>query len=121
MEQIDVELGVLPLRSRSLPVRHSATTLAQGLEHGEQVVLRDRRTGHYFRAAVVDVDFELEDTCYRLELGARITSGEAAEAVAPAAAGGSRGDRVTARDLLEMLAELRRGRQQVRALVDGVR
>jgi hypothetical protein len=120
MEQIDVVLGSFTLRSRSLPVRHSATTLARGLDHGEQVVLRDRRTGHYFHAAVVDVDFEPEDTCYRFELGARITSGEAAEWVAPAPAGGTR-DRVTTRDLLEMLLELRRGREHVRALVDDAR
>jgi len=120
MEQIDLELGVFTLRSRSVPLRHSTSRLARGLEHGEQLVVRDVLTGSYYYAAVADVDLEPAETCYRLELGSRITSEEAAEWREPVPHELSRrlDDQVSARDLVELLAELRRGRRRLQELVD---
>ena len=79
MERIDLELSAFTRRAGSLLVAHSATTLARGLEPGERVLVHDR--GHevgYLTATVRDISFDLTDTHYRLELGARISADHAA-------------------------------------------
>lgn len=104
MQVIDVELSDFTLRARSLLVSHVATTLARGLEPGEQVVLRDRGRGH-FTAYVADIGFEPGDTVYRLRLGVRLTEQEADERLRrqPVAGGSS----LTKQDVLDLLGELR--------------
>jgi len=118
MEQLDARLGQLTLRARSLPVRHSAARLRRGLEPGEQVLVRDVPSGEYYYAAVADVDFEVDDTVYRLELGARITPAEAAEWLAPTRSAAP-GGHVTTREIVELLAELRRGRSRLQSFSEN--
>ncbi|WP_232678140.1 hypothetical protein [Nocardioides sp. R-C-SC26] len=52
-------------------VRHSDTTLARGLEPGEEIVVLDA-DGELRSAHVVDLDFSLTDTHYVLEVGLRL-------------------------------------------------
>jgi hypothetical protein len=67
VELIDIELSEFTRRSRSVVLAHSASALERGLEYGERVLLH---TGTEYRTAVVaDIDFDLEDTHYRLILG----------------------------------------------------
>lgn len=106
MERIDVALSAFTRRSRSVAVGHVAAGLSRGLEPGEFVLVRDPADGAHFTAAVADIDFELEDTVYRLEIGARVTAAEAAEWMAPEAEAAP--GRVSARQLMDMLGELRR-------------
>jgi hypothetical protein len=106
MERVAVEMGPFSRRSRSLVVSHVASGLTRGLEPGEYVVVHDPSDGVDFIAVVADIHFELEDTVYRLELGTRITSGEAAEWVAPPVAEDD--GRVSTRQLMDLLGELRR-------------
>lgn len=104
METIDIELGEFTRRSRSVVLRHTATALRRGLEPGEQVLLRDPRLG-CFTASVVDIDFDLDDTVYRVELGVRISDQEAAErARRPVSDGGAP---VGRQELLGLLGQLR--------------
>lgn len=120
MEVIDVTLGDFTLRCRSLLLSHVAAGLARGLEPGEEVVLHDPARGHY-AARVADIGFEPADTVYRLHLGARLTLADVRERVAgrtPVRAG-----RVSSRELLDLLGELRsrravpvRGRRRDTAL-----
>ena len=104
MQTIDIELGDFTRRSRSVVLAHTATALRRGLEPGEEVLLRDRHLG-YFAARVADIDFELADTVYRLELGVRMSADEAARWAArplvPAAAPVSR------EELLDLLGQVR--------------
>lgn len=111
MQQIRATLTPFTLRSGSLRVSHVQAGLARGLDEGEPVLLHDPASGAHHTAVVVDVDFELEDTTYRLELGSAITAEEATEWMLPVEA--LPDDRVTTRDIVELLAELRRSRRDV--------
>lgn len=100
MELIDVELSEFTRRSRSVVVAHGATGLERGLEYGERVLLH---TGDEFRTAVVaDIDFDLEDTHYRLVLGGRVPADLAQERLegTPNPVSG----RVSVHDIADMLA-----------------
>ena len=70
MELIETELSDFTRRSRSLVVAHGQTGLSRGLEYGERVLVRS--DGEYRTAVVADIDFELDDTRYRLVLGGRV-------------------------------------------------
>lgn len=100
MELIDIELSEFTRRSRSVVLAHRASGLARGLEYGERVLLH---TGEEYRTAVVaDIDFDLEDTHYRLVLGGRVPAElalERAEGTAPRLSG-----RVSVHDVADMLA-----------------
>lgn len=100
MELIDIELSEFTRRSRSVVVAHGAAGLERGLEYGERVLLH---TGDEYRTAVVaDIDFDLEDTHYRLILGGRVPAELAQERLegTPAPVSG----RVSVRDIADMLA-----------------
>lgn len=105
MERVVVELSRFSRRSRSLAVSHVASGLSRGLEQGEYVVVHDPADGVDFTATVADIHFELEDTVYRLELGTRITADEAADWLAPTVPDDGR---VSTRQLMDLLGELRR-------------
>jgi hypothetical protein len=107
MEQIVVELSAFTRRSGSVAVGHVRAGLSRGLEPGELVLVHDPADGADFTAAVADIDFELADTVYRLELGTRITAAETVEWLAPTPAEAPAGH-VSARRLAELLGELRR-------------
>jgi hypothetical protein len=77
VELIDIELSEFTRRSRSLVVAHTATELDRGLEYGERVLVHT--DGEYRTAVVVDIDFALEDTHYRLVLGGRVPADLAQE------------------------------------------
>lgn len=77
MERVDLELSAFTRRAGSVLVAHSDTTLGRGLEPGERVLVRDRGVG-YRLATVRDISFELTDTHYRFELGAEVSTEEAA-------------------------------------------
>lgn len=111
MEQIMVALSPFTRRSRSLAVSHVEQELSRGLEPGEHVLVHDAHADEYFSAVVADVEFELADTSYRLELGGRITPAEAAEWMAPPREDGH----FTTRDIVDLLAELRRSERSVSA------
>lgn len=100
---VEVPLTAFTLRSRSVGVRHSSTDLPRGLDLGEHVVLLDPTTRTHYLAVVADIDFTLDDTVYRLELGTRITAGEAHQWLHPETAS----TRVTAGDVARLLASLR--------------
>lgn len=107
--RIDLPLTPFTLRSLSVGVSHNDTPLLRGLDLGEHVLLRDPEARTYFTAVVADVDFTIDDTLYRLQLGTRITSGEAAEWLSPVRerpAGG-----MTTRDVAQLLTALRRSQQ----------
>lgn len=100
MELIDIELSEFTRRSRSVVVAHGAAGLERGLEYGERVLLH---TGDEYRTAVVaDIDFDLEDTHYRLILGGRVPAELAQERLEsnPAPVSG----RVSVHDIADMLA-----------------
>jgi hypothetical protein len=100
VELIDIELTEFTRRSRSVVVAHRDSGLQRGLEYGERILLH---TGEEYRTAVVaDIDFDLEDTHYRLVLGGRVPAELAQERVAgtaPAVSG-----RVSVHDIADMLA-----------------
>lgn len=106
MERVVVELSQFSRRSRSVAVSHVASGLSRGLEPGEYVVVHDTSDGADFTAAVADIHFEVDDTVYRLELGTRITAEEAAEWLAPPVTDDE--GRVSTRQLMDLLGELRR-------------
>lgn len=100
MELIDIELSEFTRRSRSVVLTHSAAGLARGLEYGERVLLH---TGSEYRAAVVaDIDFDLEDTHYRLVLGGVVPAELAIERAGSPIA--STSGRVSVHDVADMLA-----------------
>jgi hypothetical protein len=104
METIDVELGDLTLRSRSMRLSHVASDLRRGLEPGEQVVLRDPVRGH-FTARVADIGFEPADTVYRVEIGVRLTEEEAGARLLGADTRAASG--LATQDVLDLLGQLR--------------
>lgn len=104
MELIDIELSEFTRRSRSVVLAHRASGLARGLEYGERVLLHTGEdSGEEYRTAVVaDIDFDLEDTHYRLVLGGRVPAElarERAAGTAPRLSG-----RVSVHDVADMLA-----------------
>lgn len=113
MELIAVELSTFTRRTRSVVAQHSSTGLRRGLEPGERVILRDAADGEYYSARVVDLDFDLEDTHYRFEVGVRLPADLALERLADDAAHAA-GARIAAGtddgmdELLALLAEARR-------------
>lgn len=119
MEQIVVELSPFTRACRSVPVSHHQLFLDQdlgrALEAGEHVLVHDPSAGEHFRAVVVDVYVEPADTTYRLDLGGRITAEEAAEWAADRAEPGADEDRLSTRDIVELLAELRRSERDIAA------
>lgn len=117
MEQITVALSPFTRRSRSLSVSHRAHDLGRGLETGEHVLIHDPIADEHFNAVVADIHFDLDDTAYRLTVGGRITAGEAAEWMAPAADDNA----LTTRDIVDLLAELRRGERDISAALAGIR
>jgi hypothetical protein len=106
MQQVRATLAPFTLRSRSLLVGHVGSGLTQGLEPGQHVLVHDEAAGLHHTAVVADIDFELEDTVYRLELRGRITATEAAEWLQPAHERPA--DRLTTADIAELLETLRR-------------
>jgi hypothetical protein len=101
VELIDIELSEFTRRSRSVVLAHGASGLGRGLEYGERVLLHTG--GEEFRTAVVvDIDFDLEETHYRLILGGRVPADLVAEKVAGTAP--SVPGRVSVHDIADMLA-----------------
>lgn len=101
MELIDIELSEFTRRSRSVVLAHRAAGLDRGLEYGERVLLH-ADDGEYRTAVVVDIDFALEDTHYRLVLGGRVPgeiARERATGTVPPQSG-----RVSVHDIADMLA-----------------
>ncbi len=80
MERLELELNAFSRRARSVEVAHTSTALGRGLEPGERVLVRDGE--EHLIATVRDISFDLTDTHYRLELGATVTSDDAAMLVA---------------------------------------
>lgn len=119
MERIDATLTAFTRRSRSLAVSHVAAGLARGLEPGEFVLVHDPADAAHFTATVADIDFELDDTVYRLELGTRVTAAEAAEWLAPEPDPST--GQVSTRQLMDMLGELRRRERALDELLGGIR
>ena len=103
MELIVSDISDFTRRSRSLVVAHGDTDLTRGLEYGERVLVRDG--AEYRTAVVVDIDFDLDDTHYRLILGGRVPAELAEESligeVDPSA---SISGQVSIRDIADMLA-----------------
>ena len=81
MELVDVNESVGMAVDRTLVVAHSATTLTRGLDLGEAVVLRTA-DGEQHAARVSDIVFELEDTVYTFDVGARLPEHLARERIA---------------------------------------
>lgn len=117
MEQIVVALSPFTRACRSLAVSHREQGLPHGLEEGDHVLVLDPASGEHFTAVVADVHFDLEDTVYRIGLGARITAEEAAEWLAPAL----QEDHLTTGDLVALLSELRRSEREVSAALADFR
>lgn len=72
MELIAIEMAELTRRSRSILLNHSDLALDRGLEPGERVVLWDAVSGDYHSGTVLDIDFTLDDTTYRFDIGIRL-------------------------------------------------
>ncbi|MDF9717761.1 hypothetical protein INN71_17675 [Nocardioides sp. ChNu-153] len=103
METIDIVLSPFARRARSVVLAHGATRLTRGLEPGETVVLRDEQ-GELHTAHVADLDFDLEETYYRLALDGPAT-GPGSPASAPAEPGSDD-------DLARVEELLRRAREE---------
>lgn len=108
MELIAVPVGAARLTGSATPggefvVSHSASGLARGLELDEEVVVVDP-DGEFHAALVVDLEFDLQDTHYVLELGVRLPPETVRQRLAEAA------DRPADRglgDVLDLLGRLR--------------
>ncbi|HWJ09964.1 MAG TPA: hypothetical protein VNS46_11335 [Nocardioides sp.] len=117
MEQIVVALSPFTRRSRSLGISHRDHFVGRGLEPGEHVLVHDPLADEHFRAVVADIEFELDDTSYRIEIGGRITAEEADEWLAPA---GDEGH-LTTGEIVALLEELRRSERDVSAALSDLR
>lgn len=107
---VETEVAEFTRRSRSLQVSHTATGLPRGLEPGEVVVVRSG--AEHWTGCVVDVDFTLDDTVYRLSLGG-VVPVEQAEALLREEA--AEAPRVDVADVVAMLGSLRTlGREALR-------
>jgi hypothetical protein len=111
MQQVRATLTPFTIRSGSLRVSHTASLLSRGLDHGEHVLVHDPASGADHTAVVADVDFELEDTTYRLELGSRISAEQAADWSRPD--GSLPAEWVTTSDIVELLGALRKSSASV--------
>lgn len=103
MELIVTEISDFTRRSRSLVIAHGDTELTRGLEYGERVLVQDG--AEYRTAVVVDIDFDLNDTHYRMVLGGRVPNELAEETligeIDPSA---NTSGQVSIRDIADMLA-----------------
>lgn len=106
VQTLEVELPDFVLRRRSLQVSHVASgSLERGLEPGELVLLHDRVRG-FWAARVADLDFELADTVYRLDIGVRLSAAEASELALGRREAAAPGP-VSKQELLDLLGRLR--------------
>lgn len=117
MEQIVVALSPFTRACRSVPISHGDHGLTHGLDLGEHVLLHDPVADEHFSAVVADVGFGLDDTTYRLEIGARITAEEAADWSAPAL----EKDHLTTGDLVALLCDLRRSERDISTALADLR
>ena len=95
-----MELTEFTRRSRSVVLAHRSSGLGRGLEYGERVLLHT--DGEYRTAVVADIDFDLEDTNYRLILGGRVPAELAQEKIDGNVASVS--GKVSVHDVADMLA-----------------
>lgn len=107
MELITVRMPEESIRSNELFVAHSDISLDRGFEPSERVVVQDAVTGAAYAATVVDAEYLLEDTVYRLTLRGRLPHGVAAQVPVTQA-----GRPVDVADVLGMLAEIRAGAKE---------
>lgn len=117
MEQIVIALSPFTRRSRSLGVSHVEQGLIRGLEPGEHVVVHDPVADEHYSAVVADVEFDLADTSYRLEIGGRITAAEAEEWLEPSTGEGH----LTTGEIVALLAELRRSERDISTALADLR
>ncbi|MBU2073808.1 MAG: hypothetical protein KJ938_05180 [Actinobacteria bacterium] len=90
-------------------VSHGESALTRGLEPDEHVVVVDP-DGEFHAAQVVDIEFDLTDTHYVLELGVRLPPHVVRDrllAAGDAAPAGTQTDGVDERDVLDLLRRLR--------------
>jgi hypothetical protein len=80
MEIIELDAAVRVGGERTLVVGHSLTELTRGLEPRESVVLHTA-DGDYYAAQVRGIEFELDDTIYTFDVGARLPEDLALERV----------------------------------------
>jgi hypothetical protein len=80
MEIVELDESVQLRGERVLVVGHSLTGLTRGLDPKEPVVLRTSDADHY-AARVRSIEFELEDTIYTFEVGARLPEDLALERI----------------------------------------
>jgi len=111
METLNVSLSEFNLRSGSVLLKHSETTLTRGLEPGEVVLLQ---TGErFFYATVADITFEIDDTHHRLTIGPEISESEAVEVRRAAATEADAAPgRVDTAELLYLLRRVRAAHEQ---------
>ena len=111
METLSVPLTEFNLRSGSVLLKHSETTLTRGLEPGEVVLLQSGE--RFFYAAVADITFEIDDTHHRLTIGPEISESESREVRRAAETGSepSHGPVDTA-ELLYLLRQARDAQEQ---------
>ncbi|MCW2857735.1 MAG: hypothetical protein JWR52_3350 [Marmoricola sp.] len=109
MELIEIELSEFTRRSRSFVVTHRGAALTRGLEYGERVLVRDH--DGYRTAVVADIDFDVDDTSYRLVLGGPVSDEMAevhligdVEPSVPRAAPSVPAPRVSIDDIADLLA-----------------
>lgn len=108
---VETEVAEFTRRSRSLLVSHTAVGLPRGLEPGEVVVVRSG--GEHWTGCVVDVDFTLDDTVYRLSLGGVVPADQAEALLGEDTA--TAAPRVDVADVVAMLGSLRAvGREALR-------
>jgi hypothetical protein len=112
MELVDVTLDEIARRSRVLLVRHNSTALTRGLSIEQEVVLRDAE-GDFFAGRVEDVDFEIDDTVYRISVGVRLPEDLALNRLERLTVGDDEGAEVGPLDmdrLVMLLGDARRAR-----------
>jgi hypothetical protein len=103
MELVTVDHLVPGRDAHTALVAHSETSLRRGLEFGEPVVLWVGGRDHY-AAKVREIEFEIEDTVYTLELGARLPADLAAERLA----GLTTDQDLELHEIVDLLGDLRR-------------
>lgn len=109
MELVVVPFLLADVASRGeVRVSHAGAALERGLELGEDVVVHCA-DGEFLSARVTGLEFELEDTLYRLDLGVRLPLEEAAVRLGvESGALAPRRPPVAGSDVLDLLGELRR-------------
>ncbi|MBZ5737791.1 hypothetical protein [Nocardioides mangrovi] len=80
MEIVALDPSVRVRGERAVVVAHSQTGLERGLEHREGVVLHTAE-GDYYAAQVGGIDFDIDDTIYTFDIGARLPEDLALERV----------------------------------------